>query len=136
LTVYAVIVAGCGAVMVREVYYALATTSTLATVRSVGSTRVGARGGATYHVDYDFLDAHGALHTGRGENVFPSIRAGDQVKVQYLRHSPTSSRLAPSPVRGLSYGAIALLAAVAFAAEIVLRRQGRRRRGTGEAGLE
>jgi hypothetical protein len=133
LAVYVLIFTGCGAVAAYDAYYAASSTTTLATVRSVGAVRVGARGGASYVADYEYLDAQGVRHAGRAEGVPPVTRAGDQVEVQYLRHMPSSSRLAPSPVRGLSYGAVALLAAGVFAAEVVVRR-GLGGRRQGEAG--
>jgi hypothetical protein len=133
LAIYVLMFAGCGAVAVREIYYTLSSNITMATVRSVGKSSVTAKGIVFYFADYEYLDAHEVRHTGRADDVPAVTRAGDQVKVQYFRQTPASSRLAPSPVRGLSYGTIALLAAAVFAAEIVTRRQGRwwtRRRGS------
>lgn len=123
LAVYVLIVVGCGAVLAREVYYALGCDSALGTVRSIGTTRTSGRS-AVYHANYDYLDAHEALHTGRAEYVFPNLEPGTRVRVQYFRHAPAVSRLAPSPVWALSFASIALLAIVVFAAEIVTRRPG------------
>ncbi len=118
LAVYVLIFAFCGAVAVRELYYALSNNTTLATIRSVGRASVSARGTVFYFADYEYLDAQEILHAGRANDVPAVTRAGDHVKVQYFRYTPGSSRLAPSPVLCLSYGAIALLAAAVFAAEV------------------
>jgi hypothetical protein len=128
LAIYVVVFVGCGAVVVREVYFAIRCTTTTATVRSVGSSTVTRGGRAGYFfADYDYLDAEGIRHSGRA-NLVPAVtRAGDQVEVQYFPYSPASSRLTPSPVWGLSFAAIALLAAAVLAAEIGVR--WRRRKG-------
>jgi hypothetical protein len=124
LAVYVLIFAGCGAVVVYEVYHALGCNSVMGTVRSVGSKSAGGpRSGSYFFADYEYLDAAGVRHTGRANYVLATTRPGDQIEVQYFRHAPGSSRPLPSPVRALSYGAIALLAAVVFAAEILTRRR-------------
>jgi hypothetical protein len=125
LAAYVFIFAVCGAVVARELFYALGCNTTMGTIRSVGTSWVGARGGAVYFADYEYLDAQEVRHTGRANRVFPSMRAGTPIKVQYFRHAPASSRPAPSPVWVLSYGSIALLAAVVFAAEVVMWRRGK-----------
>src|SRR5262249_1418616 len=93
---YVLIFARFGGGVVREVYYALGCNSVVGTIRSVGTSWTGARGGAVYFAEYEYLDAQEVRHTGRANYVPPSTRAGAPVKVQYFRHAPASSRPAPS----------------------------------------
>jgi hypothetical protein len=128
---YVLVCGLCGAVASHEVYYALASNTTTATVLALGATPNAGRS-ARYWVEYAYFDTQRARHVGRAEGVYPSMRPGDGIGVEYLRHAPQTSRLTPSPALGLGYGAAALLAALLFAAEIVTWRRGQRR---GDAAL-
>ena len=124
LAVYVVIFGACGAVAAHEAYYWLAGTRTTAPVVAVSKT------GPTTHAlryaaDYEFLDLGQVRHTGHTDNALPTTNFGDEIEVQYLRHDPRTSRLAPSPAAGLCYGAVALLAGITFVAEWVVRRRRR-----------
>jgi hypothetical protein len=124
LAVYVLIFVVCGAVACHESYYALSSNTTTATVLTVGKSGSGSRT-ARYWADYEYFDTQEGRHVGRLEGVPPATYPGDRVEVQYLRHAPQTSRRTPSQMPGLSYGAVALLSAVVFTAEIVVRRQRR-----------
>jgi hypothetical protein len=126
LAAYLVIVAVCGAVAGYEVYYALAGETTTGTIVSVGKGG-GMSRSAQYFADYEYFDTQHVRHVAHARWVHPTTAVGDSVEVQYLRHSPETSRLAPSPAAGLCYGAVAILAAVVFVGEILIRRRSRRR---------
>jgi len=143
LILYVIIFAVCGAAAAREVYYALAGDITTGTVTWFGKNTRFASRSSTYWAEYEYFDSQGTRHTGRASTFTLSLDAaipatthvGDAVEVQYLRHSPESSRLVPSPAGGLCFGFMALLAAVAFIAELAVRRR-RRRPSTGDSPTE
>src|SRR5882724_1344844 len=68
LTIYLLLVGGCGAVACRELYYALAGESTNATVVAMGKTgRPGSRTGG-FWAQYEYFDTQGEPHLGRAES--------------------------------------------------------------------
>jgi hypothetical protein len=126
LAIYLVIIAGCGGVAAYEIYYALAGEVTTATILTFGKPQ-GAPRNARFMADYEYFDDSQARHVGRTAWAPPTTKPGDQIEVQYLRHTPDTSRLAPSPAGFLCYGAITGLAAVVFVGEFVVRRRRRHR---------
>ena len=122
LVIYLIIVGICGAVAAYELFYALAGDTTTATILAVGRTSP-MRRTSTYWAEYEFFDADQVRHVGRSDFVHPTTKPFDLVEVQYLRHAPEMSRLAPSAAGGLCYGSVALLAVIVFVAEIVTRRR-------------
>ena len=126
LAAYVVILGVCGVLASRELYYAIAAERSTATVVMMGQA---GRGRAVrYWADYEYFDARQVRHVGRADSVHPATNPGDEIAVQYLRSTPEVSRVAPSPVMGLSFGAVALLAAVVLGAEVVTWWRRRRRR--------
>lgn len=134
LAVYAFLFAFCLIALMYEAYHALSCDSVLGTVRAVGKTtpQPGTRGPHQYALDYDYVDANGDRHAGQVFRDFFIPQPGTQVEVQYFRERPAHSRLASSPLWTLSIASIALLLAIAFAAEVVMRRRGspRTRKGS------
>ncbi len=128
---YVAVFVGCGAVAMHELYYAVAGSTTTGTIVSIVKMP-GAGRSARFRSEYAFIDEQGVQHTAVATGIHPLMRIGDAVEVQYLRHAPESSRLAPSPAAGLCYGSVALFAAIVFAGEWIVRRRARPRgRATG-----
>ena len=143
LAAYVLLFIVCGGVLGHELYFALASTSTTGTVLAVGTppNRALGRRASRIWADYEYFDADKERHVGRaysasfdlGGAISPSAVPGDSVEVQYLHHSPATSRLTPSPAGGICFGAVAALAVVVFVGEFVVRV--RRRRKRSEPGL-
>jgi hypothetical protein len=135
LAIYVVIFAACGYVAGRELFYALASTTTTGTVIALGKTGQPGSRFSRFWADYEYSDAQDDRHVGRAFSFTYSLDAsipstthvGDAVEVQYLRHFPESSRLRTSLAGGLCFGFMALFAATVFSAELVLRRRRPRR---------
>jgi hypothetical protein len=125
LAAYLAIFGVCGAVTAYELYYAVFGVTTTATIIMFGK-RGFAQRTTSYWADYEYVDTHGNVHVARADPVHPATQVGEEVEVQYLRHAPDISRLSPGPVKGLCFGAVALLAAVVFVAELVVRWRQRR----------
>jgi hypothetical protein len=121
-TIYVLLFIGCGSVAGYELYFWLAGNVTAATVLRVGRTRLSLRN-SRYWAEYEYFDQHGNRHIGHAAIVPPVTAAGEQIEIQYLRHEPETSRLAPSPAKALCFGAVALLAATVFTAEILVGRR-------------
>jgi hypothetical protein len=126
LALYLVILGGCGAVAAHELYYAVCGDTVPATILAAGRTP-GSLRNARFWAEYEYFDAQQVRHVGRADDVHPTTSRGDVVEVQYLRHDPETSRLAPSPAKWLCFGAVAFLAAVVFVAELAVRWPRRRR---------
>jgi hypothetical protein len=124
LVIYVLILLSCGAVAAHEFVYLLGADTTSGKILGVGKTSASLRH-ARYWADYEYFDADQVRHVGRAENVPPVTRAGQSIEIEYLRHAPATSRLAAPPAGALCYGVVAVLAASAFAGEILV---GRRRR--------
>jgi hypothetical protein len=142
LSVYLLIAGTCGTVTCREVYYALACESTTATVVAIGRTKnagPGSQSNSGFWGQYEYFDTQGERRLGRAVSftytldgtISPTNVPGDVLAVQFFGHAPQTSRVTPSPIGGICFAAIALLAGVVFVAELVVR--WRRRRGAGAA---
>ena len=97
---------GCGAVAAHEFYYLFAADRVSAKVVGVGKNSIGLRH-AVYWADYEYVDSSGITHVARAEGVPAVTRNGQAIAIQYLRHSPATSRLAVSPAGALCYGSVA-----------------------------
>jgi hypothetical protein len=137
LAIYVIGIVVCGSVAGRETFYALAGVTTTGTIVTVGRyVSKGSGRTSGFWGEYEYFDADNVRHVGRADSfsflpngvVSPTAHPGDAVDIQFLRHAPQMSRLVPSPLGGLCFGSVALLAAVVFVAEIVVRRRRGRRR--------
>jgi hypothetical protein len=137
LAIYAIGMAVCGGVVTREVYYALACTTTTGTIIAVGqNVRKDGRRSSSFWGEYEYFDADNVRHVGKAQsltllpsgNVDATTQPGEGVAVQYFPHAPERSRLVPTPLGCMCYGAVALLAVGVFVGELAVRSRRRRRR--------
>jgi hypothetical protein len=124
LAVYILLLVVCGAVAGHELYFLLAGNKTVATILRTGKTTVAVRR-SRYWAEYEYVDQQGNRHVGQARIVPPVISAGEHIEIQYLVHAPATSRVAPAPAKGWCFGAVALLAATVFTAEILVSRRRR-----------
>lgn len=125
LALYVFFFAWCVFALAVEAYYDLNCDDARGTVRAVGKTTPRRpKESSQYHVDYDYVDAHGDRHAGRVYRDFFPPQPGTRVEVQYFRERPDQSRLMSSPLWTPSFIAAAVLLAVAFVMEVVAWRRG------------